>query len=45
MLRGIVVLIVIAVALVRGGSLRNFATLELRWLPLVLSGFGLQLLI
>lgn len=45
MLRGIVVLIVIAVALVRGGSLRNFATLELRWLPLVLGGFGLQLLI
>jgi hypothetical protein len=38
-------LIVIAVALARGGSLRNFATLELRWLPLVLGGFGLQLLI
>lgn len=45
MLRGIVVLIVIAVALARGGSLRNFAALDLRWLPLVLGGFGLQLLI
>lgn len=45
MLKGVVVLIVIGVALVRGGSLRNFAALELRWLPLVLGSFGLQLLI
>jgi hypothetical protein len=33
------------VALLRGGSLRNFGALQLRWLPLVIVGFALQLLI
>ncbi len=45
MLKGLIVLVVIAVALARGGSLRNFAALDLRWLPLVVGSFGLQLLI
>lgn len=45
MLRGVIILFVILVALVRGGSLRNFASVELRWLPLVFGSFGLQLLI
>lgn len=45
MLNGVIVLIVIVVALLRGGSLRNLVALELRWLPLVLGSFGLQVLI
>jgi hypothetical protein len=45
MLRLIVIVLVIIVALLRGGSLRNFAALQLRWLPLVIVGFVLQLLI
>ncbi len=45
MLNGVIVLIVIAVALLRGGSLRNLVALELRWLPLVLGSLGLQVLI
>ncbi len=45
MLNGVIVLVVIVVALLRGGSLRNLVTLELRWLPLVLGSLGLQLLI
>jgi hypothetical protein len=45
MLRLMVIVTVIVVALLRGGSLRNFAGLRLRWLPLVLGGLALQLLI
>jgi hypothetical protein len=45
MLRLIIIIVVIAVALLRGGSLRNLGALKLRWLPLVIAGFALQLLI
>src|SRR6185295_16070570 len=45
MLRLAIIVLVIVVALLRGGSLRNFAALQLRWLPLVIVGFALQLLI
>ena len=45
MLRLATIVLVIVVALLRGGSLRNFAALRLRWLPLVIAGFALQLLI
>jgi len=44
-LRGVVILAVISVALWRGGSLRNFAAIELRGLALVFGSLGLQLLI
>ena len=45
MLRLVIIILVIVVALLRGGSLRNLAALQLRWLPLVIAGFVLQLLI
>jgi hypothetical protein len=45
MLRLAVIALVIVLALLRGGSLRNFAAIQLRWLPLVIAGFALQLLI
>src|SRR5262245_25675559 len=45
MLRLLIILSVIAVALLRGGSLHNFAAVRLRWLPLVFGGLTLQLLI
>src|SRR5829696_591691 len=45
MLRLAIIVLVIVVALLRGGSLRNFAVVQLRWLPLVIAGFALQLLI
>src|SRR4051812_17781684 len=45
MLRLLIIILVIVVALLRGGSLRNFAALHLRRLPLVIAGFVLQLLI
>jgi len=45
MLRLILFVVVVVVALVRGGSLRNFATLRLRWPALAIAGFVLQLLI
>jgi hypothetical protein len=45
MLRLAIIVLVIVVALLRGGSLRNFAALQFRWLPLVIIGFALQLLI
>ena len=45
MLRLAIIVLVIVVALLRGGSLRNFAAVKLRWLPLVIAGFVLQLLI
>src|SRR5947208_14431016 len=45
MLRLVIIVLVIVVALLRGGSLRNLAAVQLRWLPLVIAGFVLQLLI
>jgi hypothetical protein len=45
MLRILIVAAVIAVALVRGGSLERFAELRVRLLPLALGAFALQLLI
>ena len=45
MLRLAIIVLVIVVALLRGGSLRNFAAVQLRWLPLVIASFALQLLI
>jgi hypothetical protein len=45
MLRLATIVLVIVVALLRGGSLRNFATIQLRWLPLVIAAFVLQILI
>jgi len=45
MLRLAIIALVMLVALLRGGSLRNFAAVQLRWLPLVIAGFVLQLLI
>lgn len=45
MLRALIVLAVIAIALLRGGSLRNFAAVNLRALPLIFAGLGLQILI
>lgn len=44
-LRGVIVLAVIAVALARRGSLLNLAHVRLRALPLVFGSLGLQLLI
>jgi hypothetical protein len=45
MIRLAIIILVIVVALLRGGSLRNFAAVQLRWLPLVIAGFVLHLLI
>lgn len=45
MLRAVVVVAVIVVALLQGGSLRHFATLRLRWPVLALAAIGLQLVI
>jgi hypothetical protein len=45
MLRLIVLGVVVLTALAQGGSLANFARLQLRWLPLVAAGFGTQLVI
>lgn len=42
MLRVTIVAAVIAVALLRGGSLRNFAALPIRWATLAILGFALQ---
>jgi hypothetical protein len=45
MLRPLIIILVIVVALLRGGSMRNFAALRLRWIPLVVAGLVLQVLI
>jgi Family of unknown function (DUF5317) len=45
MLRILIILTVIVVALLRGGSLHNLAAVRLRWLPLVFGSLVLQLLI
>lgn len=42
MLRVLVVVAVAAVALLRGGTLRHFAALPIRWAPLAIVGFALQ---
>jgi hypothetical protein len=45
MMMPLVVTFVSIVALLRGGSLRNFDNLHLRWIPLAIGSFVLQLLI
>lgn len=45
MISVVILLPVIAVALVRGGSLTNLIELRLRWVPLVLAALAVQLLI
>jgi hypothetical protein len=45
MLMPLIVTLTIVVALLRGGSLQHFAALRVRWVPLVVAGFALQLLI
>jgi hypothetical protein len=45
MLKPLIVLSVITIALLRGGSLHHIAALRLRWLPLVFGSLALQLLI
>jgi hypothetical protein len=45
MLGFLIILTVIAIALLRGGSLHNLAAVRLRWLPLVFASLALQLLI
>jgi hypothetical protein len=43
MLRILMIVAVIAIALLRGGTLRNFAALRLRWAPLAIAGLLVQL--
>jgi hypothetical protein len=45
MLMAFIVTLVCIAALLRGGSLRNFANLPLRWIPLAIGSFVLQLMI
>ena len=45
MMMPLVVALVSIAALLRGGSLRNFDSLHIRWIPLAIGGFVLQLLI
>lgn len=45
MLMPSIVTLAIVIALVRGGSLKNFAQLRLRWTPLAIAAFVIQLLI
>ena len=45
MLMSFIVTLVSIAALLRGGSLRNFANLPLRWIPLAIGSFVLQLMI
>jgi hypothetical protein len=45
MLMPVLVALAIGVGVLRGGSLRNFAGLDLRWIPLVVASFALQLLL
>lgn len=39
------ILVSIVVGVLRGGSLRHFADLPLRWIPLIVASFALQLLL
>ena len=43
MLMPLLILLAIAAGLLRGGSLLHFATLPLRWIPLIVASFALQL--
>src|SRR5262245_25214777 len=43
MLMPLLIALAIVVGLLRGGSLRNFAALPLRWVPLIIASFILQL--
>ena len=43
MLMPLLITLAIIVGLLRGGSLRNFAALPLRWVPLIIASFVLQL--
>jgi len=43
MLMPLLVALAIIAGLLRGGSLRNFAALPLRWVPLIIGSFALQL--
>src|SRR6476469_3914039 len=45
MLMPLLVALAIGVGVLRGGALRNFAGLDLRWIPLVVASFALQLLL
>lgn len=45
MLRPLIILSVILIAALRGGKISNFANLHLRWIPLAIAAFVLQLLI
>lgn len=45
MLMPLLITLAIALGLLRGGSLRNFAALPLRWVPLIIASFVLQLLL
>ena len=45
MLRVVVIVIVLLYALLRGGTLTNFARLRVRRVPLVLGSFAIRLLI
>jgi Family of unknown function (DUF5317) len=43
MLIPLLIVLAIVAGLLRGGSLRNFAALPLRWIPLIIASFVLQL--
>src|SRR5581483_5630106 len=43
MLIPLLIVLAIGAGLLRGGSLRNFAALPLRWIPLIIASFVLQL--
>src|SRR5437773_10518732 len=43
MLIPLLIALAIVAGLLRGGSLRNFAALPLRWIPLIIGSFVLQL--
>ena len=45
MLMPLLIVLAIIAGLLRGGTLRNFAALPLRWAPLIIASFVLQLLL
>jgi Family of unknown function (DUF5317) len=44
MLMPLSIVLAIIIALLRGGSLRHFSTIQIRWIPLVIATFGFQFL-
>lgn len=44
MLMPLSIILAILIALLRGGSLRHFSALQIRWIPLVIATFGFQYL-